>query len=59
MDILATQLEEGMEIKVRNSDHTVIVEGVENDPRKPFVDFYAYNGRAFRVPNEETFTVFS
>ena len=58
MDIIATQLEEGMEIKGRNG-YPVIIEGVENDERKPYVEFYALNGMKFRVPNEEPFVVLS
>ena len=58
MDIIATQLEEGMEIKGRGG-YPVIIEGVENDERKPYVEFYALNGMKFRVPNEEEFVVLS
>ena len=58
MDIIATQLEEGMEIRGRGG-YPVIVEGVENDERKPYVEFYALNGMCFRVPNEEPFVVLS
>ena len=58
MDIITTQLEEGMEIKSRRG-YPIIVEGVENDSRKPFVEFYAMNGQKFRVPNEERFIVLS
>ena len=58
MDIIATQLEEGMEIKGRNG-YPVIIEDVVNDERKPYVEFYALNGMCFRVSNEEQFTVLS
>lgn len=58
MDIEATALEEGMEIMAPNG-YPVIVEAVEVDPRKPYVTFYALNGKAFRVRNDETFNVLS
>lgn len=58
MDIIATQLEEGMEI-LSPSGYPVIVEGVEVDERKPYVTFYALEGRAFRVRKDETFSVLS
>ena len=58
MDIIATQLEEGMEIRGRGG-YPVIVEGVENDPRKPYVEFYARDGMKFRVRNDDPFVVLS
>lgn len=58
MDIIATQLEEGMEIKGRNG-YPVIIEDVLNDERKPYVEFFALDGMRFRVPNEEPFVVLS
>lgn len=53
----ATQLEEGMELETATS--SVIVERVDPFDGRPYVEFYAYNGRRFRVPNEERFTVLS
>ena len=58
MDIIATQLEEGMEVESR-AGYPVIIEGVENDEAKPYVEFYALNGQKFRVNNLEPFTVLS
>lgn len=58
MDIIATQLEEGMEVEGRGG-YPVIIEGVENDERKPFVEFYALDGMKFRVRNDEKFVVLS
>lgn len=58
MDIIATQLEEGMEVK-GHKGYPVIIEGVENDERKPYVEFYALDGMKFRVRNEEPFVVLS
>lgn len=58
MEITADQLEEGMEIKAPGG-YPVIVEGVELYPGRPYVEFYALEGRAFRVRNDETITVLS
>lgn len=60
MDIIATQLEEGMEVVRPGGKYPVIIEGVvvQGTPR-PYVEFYALNGQMFRVRNEEQFTVLS
>lgn len=58
MDIEATALEEGMEVMTPGG-YPVIIEAVEVDERKPYVTFYALNGRPFRVRNDETFNVLS
>lgn len=60
MDVIrvnATELEEGMEVETQNS--SVLIEQVDLFEGRPYVEFYAFNGRRFRVRNEDRFTVLS
>lgn len=55
--LYATDIEEGMEVETPNG--SVLIERVTKITGRPYVEFEVRNGRKYRVPHQERFTILS